>query len=190
MPALSEIQKSEVRFHLMYNTATPAGDRSRLERATSEIADDWTRNRIIDLINRCETAWAQTQLTEGDLIVDERVAITGDVIRTTDSEIRESWNKRQRYYLNETNMLARTLGVRNYRDEEQALQAYLVEGGSYINSIPGAKGDTGSVNAAAGLILNWSNAPSTGNNQSAIFIDLADGRIKKRAPNNGEVTEI
>lgn len=190
MPALSNIQKSQCRFHLLYNTATPAGDRARIERAMNEIPDDWTVGRIGELISRCEDAHDQTQLEEGDLVADEEVAITGDVIRTTQAKNRATWNKRQRYYLHETNTLARSLGVRNYRDLDQALAGYLVDGGTYINSIPGVKGDPGSISAATGIVLQWSEAPLTGANQTALFIDIADGVLKIRAPNNGEVNAV
>lgn len=190
MPALSEISKSQTRFHLLYNDAVPAGDRARIERAMTETADDWTVTRISELITRCENAFLETQLEEGDLVADEEIAITGDVVRTTQSRNRATWNKRQRYYLHETNALARTLGVRNYRDQEQAIAGYLVDGGLYINSIPGNKGDTGSVSAAAGIVLQWSVAPDTGIQQSAIFVDIADGILKVRSPNNGEVIPL
>lgn len=190
MPALSEISKSQARFHLLYNDATPAGDRSRIERAMKNIADEWTVGRIGELITRCENAFTETQLEEGDLVADEEIAITGDVVRTTQSRNRATWNKRQRYYLHETNALARTLGVRNYRDQEQALAGYLVDGAMYINSIPGPKGDTGSAAAAAGIILNWSAAPTTRANQTALFVDIADGILKVRSPWDGEVTPL
>jgi hypothetical protein len=190
MPALSDTQKSQTRFHLSHTAATPAGDRARLERAMNEVPDNWTVTRIGDLLTRCEAAYTLTQLTAGDLITDERIAITGDVIRTTDSKNRETWAKRQRYYLQETTMLARSLGVRNYRDPEEAAAGYLIDGGTYINSIPGPKGDTGSVSAASGIILQWSAAPNTGVNQTAIFVDIADGVPKKRAPNNGAISPL
>lgn len=190
MSVLPDIGKSQARYHLMYNGGTPAGDRARLERSMNEIADTWTVNRITDLINRCETAYALSELEAGDLVVDERVAISGDVVRTTDSQVRDTWNKRQRYYLAETNQLARSLGVRNYRDLSAAIAGYLIEGATYINSVPGAKGETGTVSSATGLILNWSTPPETGANQSALFVDGADGVLKLRGPNNGPATGV
>lgn len=111
----------------------------------SELIDVWTRTRIGEVLVRCEASFNLTQLDSGDLGVDEEVAITGDVTRTTATSLRASWEKRQRYYLQETVNLALVLGVRNYRDPEQALNGYLVEGGVYINSIPGVAGNDGAV---------------------------------------------
>lgn len=190
MVALSNISKSQCRFHLSYNAGTPAGDRARLERAMSEVPDSYTVGKIEQILVRCEDAFSDTQLEAGDLTSDEQVGITGDVVRTTTQKLRASWQKRQRNYEGETRLLARSLGVRNYSDPEEAGVGYLIEGGSYINSIPGIKGDTGMVAASSGLILNWSAAPTTGPQQTAIFIDIADGIPKIRQPNNGAITPL
>lgn len=176
MPALSDTQKSQTRFHLIYNDGTPAGDRARLEKAINNIPDAWTVTRIGDLLVRCEGAYALTQLSAGDLITDERIAITGDVVRTTDSKNRETWNKRQRYYLQETTMLARALGVRNYRDPEEAIAGYLVDGGIYINSIPGPAGENGA------KWLTGINAPALdiGESVGDFYLRTANGDIFKK----------
>jgi len=155
MVALTDTQKSMVRFHLAYSDAVPAGDRARLEEAMSLVPDEWTRSRIGDVLARCETAYSLTQLTAGDLTLDEQVAVTGDVVSTTDTKSRASWSKRQRFYAIETDNLALILGVRNYRNPEQALNGYLRDGGTYIKSIPGPQGLGGAVwHTLAGVPTN------------------------------------
>lgn len=143
MPALSDTQKSTCRFHLSYTAATPAGDRARAERAMNEVPDDYTVGKIGELLTRCETAFTATQLNAGDLISDEQVGISGDTVRTTTQKNRATYQSRQRHYLLETGNLARALGVRNYTDPESGGAGYLIEGGSYINSIPGPVGEKG-----------------------------------------------
>ncbi len=144
MVSLTDIQKSQARFHLGYHDGVPGGDRARLQKAVSELPDAWTQTRVGLILSRCESAYTLTQLTSGDVGVDEEVAVTGDVIRTTQTKNRPSYEKRYRYYLIETNSLALAFGVRNYRDPTQAINGYLTDGGVYINSIPGVAGDDGS----------------------------------------------
>ena len=68
----------------------PAGDRSRLEEAMALVPDSYFYDQIVYQINRCETAWVQSQfytdlgLPKGFSRLEE---IAGDVqrtIRTTD----------------------------------------------------------------------------------------------------------
>jgi hypothetical protein len=207
MVTLNDTQKSQVKFHLAYNLATPATDRARLERSCNEIDSTWTVTRITDLITRCENAYTATAIEEGELAIDEQTEVTGDVVRTTKAKNRDPFNRRQRAYLLETSRLALTLGVRNYRDPEQALRGYLIDGGTYIKSIPGpqgeqgtqgtqgttgttgAKGDTGSVEATSALeLIEQSSDPAAITGKTLIYA-RTDHKIYKRIP-SGTITEL
>jgi hypothetical protein len=143
MVALTSEQQSKTKFYLEYNLATPAADLARLQRAMTEIPDTWTLTRIGDLISRCDDAYELLELAAGALTSDEQTAITGDVVRTTVTANRDSYNRRQRYFLDCTSYLAKALGVRNFRDPEQVAAAHFIDGGLYINSIPGVDGNDG-----------------------------------------------
>jgi hypothetical protein len=55
----------------------------------------------------------------------------------------------------------------------------------------GIQGETGSVSAASGLILEHvASPPSTDAEETALFVDIADGKLYQRAENDGAVTEI
>uniref|UniRef100_UPI001EE9455A hypothetical protein n=1 Tax=Petrachloros mirabilis TaxID=2918835 RepID=UPI001EE9455A len=55
----------------------------------------------------------------------------------------------------------------------------------------GIQGETGAVSAATGLILEHvATAPSTGAEETALFVDLADGKLYKREESDGTVTEV
>jgi len=55
----------------------------------------------------------------------------------------------------------------------------------------GIQGETGSVSAASGLILEHvASPPSTDAEETALFVDVADGKLYQRAENDGAVTEI
>lgn len=124
MVSLSPENQAKVRFHLGYNYSIPAHDYAKLNSAMTTIPDNWTLGRIEELIERCEIAYAQTAIDEGAIVDNKRQEITGDIIRTTIEGDRSSYNLRYRDYYNECNYLAVTLGIRNYRDIEQALDGY------------------------------------------------------------------
>lgn len=152
MVSLSLENQAKTRFHLGYNNATPAADLGALQEAMTTIFDQWTHDRIVVMLARCEIAYTNTLLTEGDLNLDEEIGYTGDVIRTQQKKARDSYSKRLRQWLIEGNSLAKTLGVRNYRDPDQAAIGVYRNGGTYIKSVPGAKGDKGDKG-------NWLNGP-------------------------------
>lgn len=124
MVSLSAEYQAQCRFHLGYNYSIPAQDYAKLNSAMTTIPDDWTLARVMLCIDRCETAYAQTAIDEGAIVDNKRQDITGDIIRTTTEGERSDYNLRYRDYYNECNHLAVTLGVRNYRDIEQALDGY------------------------------------------------------------------
>lgn len=141
---LSSTDQAKTKFHLGYNLSVPAIDLARIQRAMTQITDIWTLARISAVIVRCEEAYARTVGTEETLYDSASELITGDITRTTTDKDSFTWDKLNRIYQNECHFLALALGVRNYRDPEQAINAYLIDGGTYINSIQGADGDNGS----------------------------------------------
>lgn len=140
MVALSADNQSKCRFYLGYTPAVPAVDLSRIYAAVNGIVDDWTKTKIEGLITRCDSAYDLLVLAAGSLTADQSTVVTGDVVRTTQIQNRDNYNRRQRYFLDVTNMLAIALGVRNFRDPEQVASAHYIDGGLYINSIPGVEG--------------------------------------------------
>lgn len=140
MVALSADNQSKCRFYLGYTPAVPAVDLSRIYAAVNGIVDDWTKTKIEGLITRCDSAYDLLVLAAGSLTADQSTVVTGDVVRTTQIQNRDNYNRRQRYFLDVTNMLAIALGVRNFRDPEQVASAHYIDGGLYINSLPGVEG--------------------------------------------------
>jgi len=177
MVSLTDTQRSQAKFHLAYHDGVPAGDRARLEKAATTLPDEWMRDRVGEVLSRCETAFSLTKLTAGDLGVDQEVSITGDVTSTTETKNRPSYEKRLRYYLLETNTLATTLGVRNYRDPQQAINGYLQDGGVFINSIPGPQGLGGAEwFADTGVPTNGQFGERTGD----FYLDNGTGDVYKK----------
>jgi hypothetical protein len=140
---LSDSQQSAIKFHLGYHHGIPAQDFASLYRAFSLVADEYTTEKIGILIDRCESAFDDLALGGGSLIPTAELDVGGDTTRTTSLTERDPYPRRVRAYNNECNYLARSLGVRNFRDPEQAFQSYLVDGAMFINSIPGAPGQDG-----------------------------------------------
>lgn len=143
-PLTSE-QQAKTKFHLGYNLATPAADHARIFRAMTQIPDEWTSGRVGDLIVACDGAYELTSLEAGTPATDLATSIEGDLDRTTSLLARDPYNRRLRAYVNQCNFLATTLGVRNYRDPEQAGVGLLLDGGMFINTLPGVKGDPGGI---------------------------------------------
>lgn len=57
-------------------------------------------------------------------------------------------------------------------------------------SLAGAQGATGSVSSASGIILAHTTTASTGADESFLFVDSADQKLKIRAESNGAITEV
>ena len=140
---LNDYQKSKVRFHLGYNAGAevPAGDRSRLEEAMALVPDSYFYDQIVYQINRCETAWVQSQfytdlgLPKGFSRLEE---IAGDVqrtIRTTDPLKADA--DAYELYLRECDRLAETLYVANYKRPEVRAYAFQRSGAEFIMAVPG-----------------------------------------------------
>lgn len=140
MVALSPDSQSKCRFHLGYNYSTPPADYARLDNAMNNVIDAWTANRIDTILIRCEASFADTEVDQGQMLDSAQQVISGDITRTTTERARDSYNLKYRDYANECRSLALALGVRNYRDTEQALDGYWKNGGYTINTISGPEG--------------------------------------------------
>ena len=179
MVSLTDVQQSQTRFHLGYHEGIPAGDRARLLKAMTLLPDAWTAVRVGDVLVRCEDAYDLTALSAGDLNLDSEVDTIGDTTQTTQTKARSSWEKRQRYYLLQTDSLALTLGVRNYRNPQQALNGYLQDGGLFINSVVGPPGEDGSV------WLSGAGAPTNGIGETLndLYLNTDNGDLYQKSTN-------
>lgn len=113
-PLTSE-QQAKVRFHLAYNASTPQDVQLLLTTAMDGVLDAWTNAKLGELIVLCDDALALTTLEAGTAATELATSITGDIARTTALQARDPYNRRLRAYINQTNFLAVTLGVPNYR---------------------------------------------------------------------------
>ena len=140
---LNDFQKSKVRFHLGYNSGAqiPAGARSRLEEAMSLVPDNYFYDQIVYQINRCETAWEQSQFYTADGTPNgfsRQETISGDVsrnIRTVDPLKADADS--YEIYLRECDRLAETLYVANFKRPEVRAFAFERSGAEFIMAIPG-----------------------------------------------------
>lgn len=142
---LSATDQAKCKFHLGYNFNTPAIDLARLYRAMKEVPDIWTLGRLSGLIQRCEDAYSNSVYNADTLYNTSLRTTTSESSSSTLSQDALTSNEKIRHYYNEIEFLATSLGVRNYRNPEQAINAYLMDGGTYIKSIPGADGTGGSI---------------------------------------------
>lgn len=178
MPTLQPLEQSKVRFHLGYNLGTPAVDLARLHRAINEVPDDWTATRIGELILLCDDAFDLTTLVAGEPLPSSVTAIAGDLQRSTSLSARDPYNRRLRAYLNQSNFLASTLGVRNYRDPDQAGQGFLIDGALFINSIVGPPGPPGPPGAdGGGEAIDFSLVPVFSTSLEALVGGLSAGDL-------------
>lgn len=120
MPALDPGDINLIPFYLGYiGTTTPWGDKALLQRALDRT--DYTneaRSEIALQVQRCKRTWEEIEEASDD--VAYRRIIIGDVNRT-DTEFRsEKPAARKRAFIYEADQLALTLGVRNYRNPENA----------------------------------------------------------------------
>lgn len=120
MPPIPAAVRELAQFYLGYDSeSVPAGDKALLARAFART--DWTNAFITEFtaqVNRCQRTWNEIEQASDD--ISYRRIIVGDVNRT-DSEFRsESRRQRVRAFLYESDQLALSLGVRNYRNPENA----------------------------------------------------------------------
>lgn len=116
MPALSQIDRSRVRYHLRYcaPNSIPAGDAARLELQIQSLPDDYTVRQILTHLDRCDRAFEESETG-----YDRKQIVVGDINRSTITSTNKDFIQLWRAYLAETDRLAYLLNVPNYADPEQ-----------------------------------------------------------------------
>jgi hypothetical protein len=119
MPALAEIDKSRVRYHLRYcaPNSIPAGDAARLELQMRSLSDDYTVQRVLTHLARCDESFENSQTGSGTF--SQRQLVVGDINRSTVTSTSKDFIAAWRVYLAETDHLAYLLNVPNYADPAQ-----------------------------------------------------------------------
>jgi hypothetical protein len=118
MASIPDSDKAKARFYLGYvGESIPWGDQALLTKALARTDYDATIVTLISgQVTRCADAWTEIAVPAGELAYNRN--ITGDVNRT-DQELRSrDRRKRERDFVKESDQLALTLGVRNYRNPE------------------------------------------------------------------------
>ena len=146
---LDENTKSEIRFHLGFNSGAqvPAGDRARLEEAMSLVPDEVWYNQIIYQLKRVNNAWKKSAAIPDDIFEaggdgilnpSRQELIAGDVSRViSTSDPLKSDDIFREIYLREVDRLAETLYVPNYRRPEVRRYAFERSGAEFIMAVPG-----------------------------------------------------
>jgi hypothetical protein len=146
---LDEYLKSQIRFHLGYNSGAqlPAGDRARLEEAMALVPDELWYNEIIYHVKRCNNAWRVSAYLPDDILdpdgagivnFSRQEIISGDVQRTiSQSDPLKGDEYFREIYLRECDRLAETLYVGNYRRPDVRRYAFDRAGSEFIMAVPG-----------------------------------------------------
>jgi hypothetical protein len=156
--ALDDFETSRAAFHLGYNVGAqvPAGDVARFYEACRRIPDSYWLEQIVNHINRCDRAWAASEVMKnvsetGIIAPSQLQTISGDANRTIQvSDPIKADSYHREVYLRETDRLAESLYVANYRREEVRRYAFERSGSEFINAIPGPA-DT-AVSSRIGLV--------------------------------------
>jgi hypothetical protein len=127
MPALSDTQKENVRFHLAYNLdGVEDGDAVLLEDRINNVQSSAWIVRTQELLDDCEFAYVRQRSSNQETDIDRKTTIVGDVNRTTVSYARERSNKRRdKDWIATTDLLSLHLMVPNYRNPD-TLQSRLL----------------------------------------------------------------
>ncbi len=142
---LSDFDRSRASWHLGYNSGAniPAGDYARFIEATERIPDGYWYDRIINQLDRCDRAFAVSDVTGAStgstgLQPTRSEVIAGDVNRTMIISEPEKANARWwQIYLTEVDRLAESLYVANYRREIVRRYAFERSGAEFIQALPG-----------------------------------------------------
>lgn len=142
---LSDYDTSRAAWHLGMSSGSqiPAGDYARFMEAVRRIPDSYWYERIINQLDRCDRAWAASEVlsevaTEGTIAPSRLQTISGDTNRflavsdplSADSQYRE-------IYLRECDRLAESLYIANYRREDTRRYAFERAGSEFIQCLPG-----------------------------------------------------
>lgn len=136
MAALSETDKSRSRWHLGYvaYAGVPDSDAAYLEHAMNELPDDWTVLKVVEQLDRCDRAWANSELGNSGFTTKELISgdINRSVIKTSNENVR-FWRD---YYLGECDNLSLVLWVPNYRRIDTNYRG-VRESGEWLQRLPG-----------------------------------------------------
>jgi hypothetical protein len=140
MVALSQRNVERVFWHLGYGGRQniDAADIARVNQAVQEIPSDYLKTRIIEMLDLCDRAWDNLNLSTNDGYSTKDI-IGGDLnrttIRTDAADQQKIW---YREYIRLTDLLARELAVANYQhDDMNRYRHDKYNVGAYINVIPG-----------------------------------------------------
>jgi hypothetical protein len=142
---LSEYNINRAAFHLGMNEGAqvPAGDMARFYEAVNRIPSEYFYAKVIDHLSRCDRAWDASEVcrnvfSTGQLAPSRTQRIFGDANRQIDiSDPLNADNQYREIYLRETDRLAETLYVANYRRENVRRHAFERAGVEFIDAIPG-----------------------------------------------------
>lgn len=142
MVALSELNRSKVRWYLGYTVQSPSSDWIRLERGMSNILDAFAESRIIEQIDRCETLWLLIESPTEELY--EKRVVSGYYQETVDYERMSEHATLTRRFNTECDRLAQSLGARNLRTFiGQTLEPLSTENLPFLPGIQGIQGIQG-----------------------------------------------
>ena len=139
---LNEYDKSRCRYHLGYNSGAnvPAGDFAAMEEAMARIPDSIWYSKITEHLDRCDRAFKITEiLKDSSQPLPSRIeTIIGDTNRSIfQSDPLQALKTYREIYLAETDYLAESMYVPNYRREEVRVHAFHRPGVEFIDAVPG-----------------------------------------------------
>lgn len=140
--ALDDCNFERVCYHLNYNiSAVSPSDYARLLEACNNIPSDFYYNKIINQIQRCESAELYTELasnrgaSQQEIILGQGDEVLNRTITVQDNrKVMRIWREN---YLYESDRLSAVLHVVNYKDPVIAESRFIVNEGEFIQTLPG-----------------------------------------------------
>lgn len=142
---LSDLDTDRVLYHLGYNSGAqvPAGDVARAWDACRRIPSSHWYDRIVDHLGRCDRALAASEImknvaTTGIIAPSQVQVISGDTNRSVAiSDPLKADQVHWEIYLRETDRLAETLYILNYRREDVRMSAFQRSLDGQVLTVPG-----------------------------------------------------
>ena len=137
--ALDDYNFERVCYHLNYNiSAVSPADYARLLEACNNIPSDFYYTKILNQIERCNTAEIYTELASDRGASQQEVIFGADLNRTiTVQDNRKMMRVWRENYLYECDRLSAMLHVVNYKDPVIAESRFVATEGDFIQSLPG-----------------------------------------------------
>ena len=140
--ALDDYNFERVCYHLNYNiSAVSPADYARLLEACNNIPSDFYYTKILNQIERCNTAEIYTELasnrgsSQQETILGDGTEVLNRTITIQDNrKIMRVWREN---YLYECDRLSAILHVVNYKDPVIAESRFVATEGDFIQSLPG-----------------------------------------------------